>query len=355
MYARVTRNDYCQFLLVAQTNYTLTYFAQHSENFSHDAVTRYLKRDHLRPEHIWKAGQGDIVLSKHGILIFDDTVLDKNHSRHIKMVRQQFSGNEHRVIRGIGLVNCLYLNPETGEFWVIDYRFFDPETDGKDKNEHVSDMLDACFWKCRAGQLEIQTVLMDSWYAITKLMVKIHRAGLLYYCPIKSNRVASEVIEGQKYQYQQVQTLAWKIEEVELGKVVHLREFPQGMDVKLFRIAVATDGSASSLPGAILRARTEFIATNDESPLDAQAVRELHGLRWKVEQYHREIKQLTGIEQCECRSVRAQRNHIACAILVWQCLKRLARDTFRTVYQLKEGLLSDYMRSELKSPSIKYA
>jgi len=39
----VTRLDYCQFLLVTQTNYTLTYFAEHSEKFSHDAVKRYLE------------------------------------------------------------------------------------------------------------------------------------------------------------------------------------------------------------------------------------------------------------------------------------------------------------------------
>ncbi|WP_410526104.1 hypothetical protein [Rickettsia endosymbiont of Gonocerus acuteangulatus] len=32
---------------------------------------------------------------------------------------------------------------------------------------------------------------------------------------------------------------------------------------------------------------------------------------------HREIKQLTGIERCQCRKQRIQRNHISCAFLVW--------------------------------------
>jgi hypothetical protein len=36
----VRREDYCQFLLVSQVNYTSSYFARHGEGFSPDAVTR---------------------------------------------------------------------------------------------------------------------------------------------------------------------------------------------------------------------------------------------------------------------------------------------------------------------------
>lgn len=42
-------------------------------------------------------------------LVFDDTVLDKRFSRKIELVRRQYSGNEHRVIRGIGLISCIEL------------------------------------------------------------------------------------------------------------------------------------------------------------------------------------------------------------------------------------------------------
>ena len=36
-------------------------------------------------------------------------------------------------------------------------------------------------------------------------------------------------------------------------------------------------------------------------------------MRWKIEEFHRELKQLTGVEACQCRQARIQRNHIACA------------------------------------------
>jgi len=52
-----------------------------------------------------------------GSIIFDDTVIDKNSSNCIELVRRQYSsGTEHRVIRGIGLISCVYVNVKTGQF-----------------------------------------------------------------------------------------------------------------------------------------------------------------------------------------------------------------------------------------------
>ncbi|HGI8218043.1 TPA: IS701 family transposase, partial [Legionella pneumophila] len=65
-----------------------------------------------------------------------------------------------------------------------------------------------------------------------------------------------------------------------------------------------------------------------------------------------EIKQLTGVEKCECRKQRIQRNHIACALLVWVKMKQIAYKTNETVYQIKKNLLRNYLIQELKSPSV---
>jgi hypothetical protein len=85
---------------------------------------------------------------------------------------------------------------------------------------------------------------------------------------------------------------------------------------------------------------------------DTQAVQEVCSFRWKIEQFHRETKQLTGLEGCQYRKARIVRNHIACAILVWIRLKQVAYETKKTVYHLKHGLLADYLRQQLKSPAI---
>ncbi|MBD2090184.1 hypothetical protein H6F67_09990 [Microcoleus sp. FACHB-1515] len=89
-------------------------------------------------------------------VLFDDTVLDKRHSASIELTRRQSSGNEHRVLRGIGLVSCVYVNAETGQFWVVDYRLYDPEGDGQSKLDHVAAMLDGMVY---SKHLAFATVL----------------------------------------------------------------------------------------------------------------------------------------------------------------------------------------------------
>ena len=81
-------------------------------------------------------------------------------------------------------------------------------------------------------------------------------------------------------------------------------------------------------------------------------MKELCAVRWTIEQYHREGKQLLGMEKCQCRKSRAQKNHIGCAILAWHCLTRVARKLKTTLYALKSDLLSKYMKEELKNPTI---
>lgn len=74
-------------------------------------------------------------------MVFDDTVLDKNASFAIEWVSRQYSGNAKAVIKGIGVVTCVYVNPMLDQFWLIDYRLYDPAGDGKSKLDHVREML----------------------------------------------------------------------------------------------------------------------------------------------------------------------------------------------------------------------
>jgi hypothetical protein len=328
----VTRLDYCQFLLVSQTNYTLTYFAKHSQGFSHDAVKRYLEQDKLTARMVWENVRGQVVSGEGGYLAFDDTVLNHNSASKIELVRPQYSGNAHGVIKGIGVVTCVYINPELDQFWIIDYRIYAPVADGKTKLDHVREMLNNALYD---KQLPFRGVLMDSWYAERKLMLHIERLNKVYYCPLKDNRQVDENAGG----YQRADSLSWSNSEVQHGKTLHIKDFPKGHQVKVFRLVLSTK-------------RTDYVATNDMAQDSTQDTQDVCALRWKIEQFHRETKQTTGIEGCQCRLARIQRNHIACAILVWVRLKQVAHETASTLYQLKQGLLDDYMRSQLRSPAI---
>lgn len=325
---------YCQYLLSSQTNYTLTNLANHLQGFSHDTINRYLRNEKLTPRLIWEKVQSSIEVHPRASLIFDDTVSDKRFSQKIEIVRRQYSGNEHRVIRGIGLVSCVYVNPETGQFWVIDYRLYDPDGDGKTKLDHVADMLKNVVYQ---KQLPFAQVLMDSWYAAQKLIMLIEQLGKIYYCPLKKNRLVDD--SGGVEKYKSIEQLTWTTAEEEFGKIIKIKKFPKDKKVKLFRVTISTN-------------RTEYVATNDLTQSAIEQVKNECHRRWKIEEFHREVKQLTGIESCQCRQARIQRNHIACAILVWNYLKKIATLTCQTVYKLKQDLLSEYLTQELKYPSI---
>ena len=157
-----TRLDYCQYLLSTPINYTLTHFADHCEAFSHDQINRYLAGTRLRPRYVWENVKSHLEQTPDGYLLFDDTVLEKRHAKEIAIAQRQYSGNAGGIINGIGIVTCVYVNPELDRFWVIDYRIYDPRGDGKTKLEHVQEML-SVFVESRA--LAFSTVLMDSWYA----------------------------------------------------------------------------------------------------------------------------------------------------------------------------------------------
>jgi hypothetical protein len=325
--------DYCQYLLSSQVNYTITNLAEHLQSFTHDTINRYLKGEKLSPRLLCEQVRSLVEFDPQAYLIFDDTVLDKRFGPKIELTRSQWSGNEKRPIRGIGVVSCVYVNPKTERFWVIDYRIFDPDTDGKSKLDHVKEMLRSVEHR----KIPFETVLMDTWYAAKEIMLLIDRMKKTFYCPLRSNRQVDD--SGGERSYQRVDTLSWSDRELEEGKLIKVRGFPKDYKVKLFRVVVS-------------KRRTEWIVTNDLSQDSRQDTQKVRGVRWKIEEFHREAKQLTGIEECQCRSGRIQRNHIACALLVWTRLKSLAYQSGQSIYQIKRGLLHDYLVQQLKTPSV---
>ncbi len=80
-------------------------------------------------------------------------------------------------------------------------------------------------------------------------------------------------------------------------ELVKLKEIP--FKVQLFKL-VATNGDI------------EWATTNRLDDVDTHFMQEGLKVRWQIEQLHRELKQLTGTESCQCRKQRSQRNHLAC-------------------------------------------
>ncbi|WP_414513836.1 hypothetical protein [Nostoc sp. PCC 9305] len=73
--------------------------AEHLESISHDAINYYLKTEKLTPRLLWDNVKEVVESDDNGYIIFDDSVLDKRYSEEIEIVRKQYSGNEHGVLK----------------------------------------------------------------------------------------------------------------------------------------------------------------------------------------------------------------------------------------------------------------
>jgi len=192
-----------------------------------------------------------------GYVIFDDTVSDKQYARNIALVRRQYSGNAHGLINSIGVVICGYVNPVLDRFWVIDYRIYDPQGDGKNELEHLKEVLSLLVYH---KKLPFQEVLIDGWYACKALMLQIEKLQKNYYCPLKTNRLVDDSL-GRK-PYQRIETLAWTQTALKEGKRINIRGFPKDHNVKVFRVASST-GTHRLCRANDLAQKRHFSSTTD--------------------------------------------------------------------------------------------
>src|SRR5690242_7698380 len=134
---KVTDLDYINFLVAAPRVVTCTEAARVQpagpRRAAHDALTRLLHR--LAPDStpLWDEAQGYVDRTA-GLLIIDDTTLDKPYATQIPLVHRHWSGKAHRVVAGINLVTLLW--SDGTDTIPCDYRIYDKPEDGLTKNAH---------------------------------------------------------------------------------------------------------------------------------------------------------------------------------------------------------------------------
>jgi hypothetical protein len=341
----VTKQQYIQYLIATNGNYTCTNLSEHLEagpGGSHDAITDYLRREKLTPRGLWELVAPLLKNDPDGYLIVDDSVQDKRYSTAIELVKRQYSGAEHGLVRGINVVNLVHSSGPDGDYFPIDYRIYDDKSDGKTKNDHFREMITRALSE---KGIKARTVLFDTWYASVENLKLLHRMNLYFVTNLKSNR---KVTLSKESGYVHLQDIVWTAEQLVSGIVIKVKDYPYL--VRLFKI-VATNGDVE---WAITNKGMNNDADgNPPSPITAQDVQNESAVRWQIEQMHRELKQLVGSEKCQCRKARSQRNHIACCYQAWLSLKMTARGKAITIYAAHADLWRNYLKQELRTPQIK--
>ena len=255
-----------------------------------------------------------------GILIVDDTVLDKPYARKMGLVGPFWSGKHKRVVRGINLVTLAWSDGDV--VFPVDYRLVDPaEAVGKTKNEHFREMLVTA----KARGFTPRYICFDSWYSSKENLKAVRSHGWQFLTQVPSNRrvdidrTGNEPIGDQPI--------------AATGTVVHVEGF--GL-VKAFRIA-APDG------------HTEYWITNDLAMDDLTRVTYAERA-WAIEEYHRGLKQCTEVEGCPARLARSQRNHIGFALRAFVRLEWHRFHTGTSWFEAKWSIIRDAVRAYIAEP-----
>jgi len=285
---------------------------------AHDAFTRLLHRLEPDPQALWDEVR-PLIDPATGVLVIDDSTLDKPRAKHMGLVSHHWSGNHHRVVRGINLITLLWTDGD--RLYPCDYRIYHKPSDGHTKNDHFADLLAAA----QARGLTPSCVLFDGWYASVDNLKRVRGLGWRFVTRLKANRKV-RIDRGE------AKALAEQLIAA-TGTVVWLPEYGE---VRVFRV-VAPDGD------------TAHWATNDLG-LDEAARLMFAELSWSIEEYHRGLKQFTGVARCQVRYGRGQRNHIGLALRAFVRLEYHRFTTGVSWFAAKWAIVREAVRRYLTEP-----
>ena len=225
--AKCNEYDYINFLIASQRYYSCMEASrvqpQRNPAIAHDALTRLLHRLEPNSNSLWEEAQ-HYVDKPNGILIVDDSTLDKLDAKQIELVTRHWSGKHHQVVLGINLITLLWT--EGDSHIPCDYRIYDKNNEGRSKNAHCRALLR----EAKNRGLSPTHVVFDSWYSGLDNLKTIRQLGWEWLTRFKSNRQVNPDQTGNR-----------AISDIEIGptgRVVHLKGY--GL-VKVFKI-VAKNG-----------------------------------------------------------------------------------------------------------------
>jgi hypothetical protein len=303
---------------------------------SHDKVTRFLNGNEFTSRDLWEYVKPDlrkIEEDKGGVLIIDDTIEEKTYTDENELICWHYSHSKGRCVKGINLLSCLVRYgdvafPIAYELVRKDVIFCDVATKKVKKQSSISknEMFRSVIEQAITNNVKFDYILADIWFGAKKNMEFVHydmKKEFIF--GIKGNRlIALSEEEAKKGQHQSLSTLPIKDGEKRIAWLKDM-SFPVALTVKIFK---NEDGSTGTL----------YLVTNDlESSADR--IYEVYQKRWRIEEYHKSIKQNASLEKSPTKVVRSQKNHIFASIVAYCKLEFLKTKTSLSHFGMKYMLL----------------
>lgn len=320
--AKCDKDAYTLYILAEPKRAHCTHLSRIMDDMSHDAVNRFLKREHFTPKDLFDENK-PFLRMEGCTLSVDDCVLDKPYSdpRYNDFVTWLYSGLHHKTVKGIGLVT-LFCCDTGGKRFPVNYRIY--EAGSKTKNELFQEMVDEVLsWGVRPA-----IVTADAWYASADNMKFLDARSIAWLFGLKENRIVSETPHDH-----------FPLSQADIppeGKVLHLRGYKH---VRVFRRVFKNDGP-------------KHYATSLQDMPVGEFERQ-HAEHWSIETYHRAIKQLCNAETSMVRSRKGQENHLFCVLRAFSFLeKQVVRKRIQSWYTISNALYDEAIRSFIRSQGV---
>ncbi len=307
---------YSDYLIASSRLVTATGLSEMTGNqVSHDQITRSLSGHIKTSVDLWMKVKKTVrkIQSPEGVIIFDDSIEEKPYTDENDIVCYHYDHTKGRSIKGIQFLTALYYSsgvslPVNFEIVSKTEKVIDPKTNQqkrkslKTKNELYREMLKSCVH----NQIPFKYVLNDIWFASADNMTFIKQALKKdFVMPLKSNRqVALNLADKKQGNYQAVESVDFKGESC-LTVYLEQVSFPMLLVKQVF---TNKDDSTGTL----------FLVTSDLT-LEFKSMTSLYQKRWKIEEYHKSIKQNASLSKSPTQTVTTQTNHFFAAI--WAYVK----------------------------------
>lgn len=335
---------YSQYLIISPCKTTATGLsALINGEISHDKITRFLAENNFGNKTLWTKGKKLIreYEKEDGCLIFDDTIVEKEHMDENAVVSWHFDHSKNRHIKGINILTAFYavnFNNDNIFQMPLSYEIIKKtevyqNKEGKDcrkssltKNEMMLNQIRLAL----QNRIKFKYILADSWFASTENMSKINKFKKFFIFDMKSNRLFA-LTKTDKFKGKFI-----RVDKLSIKKDTPIKGYLKGLEFQVTIIKQVfknKDGSTG----------VRFLVTNDHS-LNFDQITTIYKKRWKVEEYHKSIKQNTSIGKSPAYSERAQSNHIFAAIYSFIMLEKV---------RLKKGLNHFHLKALIYAEGLK--
>lgn len=303
---------------------------------SHDQVSRFLRADDYNSKDLW--GYIKLDVRRHeqpigGILALDDSISEKTYTDENAINCWHFSHAKGRHVKGINFLSCLVRYGDIAlpigyEIVKKDILFSDLETRRQKRKASVSknELFRNLIQQAVKNNVLFDYVLADNWFCSKENMTFIQeKLQKFFIVGIKSNRcVAMTQHDAKSGQFQQANSLDWKDGDC---NTVYLKDiaFPVKLLKKVF---TNEDGSTGML----------YLATNDLS-IDADRIYEVYQKRWRIEEFHKSVKQNASLSKSPTKIIRTQCNHLFASIIAFCKLELLKVKTSLNHFAIKHKLI----------------